>query len=144
MNCSRENRYSVLTVDEELANTTNFNPTRKMEEVPRVDTPPKREYIRSNKTDEFPCLKIELKTVDTSAALTVDALLDSGATGLYVDAEFIHANGLATKRLARAIPVYNVDGTLNDGGAIKETINFVMRIEGHTECATFAVCNLGK
>ena len=78
-------------------NTSDCNTTKETEEVPRVDTPPKREYIRSNSTDEFPCLKIELKTVDTGATLTVDALLDSGATGLYVDAEFVHANGLATK-----------------------------------------------
>jgi len=40
--------------------------------------------------------------------------------------------------------VYNVDSTLNEGGAIQETIDFIMRIDGHTERATFAVCNLGK
>ena len=83
-------------MDEELPNTTNFDPMRKTEEVPWADTPPKREYIRSNKRDDFPCLKIELKTVDTGAMLTVDVLLDSGATGLYLDSEFVHANGLST------------------------------------------------
>ena len=97
--------------------------------------PAKKEYIRSNKTDDFPCLKIELKTVDTGATLTVDTLLDSGATGLYVDSEFIHKNGLTMCKLAWAIPVYNVDGMLNEGGVIKETIDFIMCIKGHTEHA---------
>jgi len=72
------------------------NTTREREKVPQVDTPPKREYVRSNGTNDFPCLKIELKTVDTGTALTVDALLDSGATGLYVDSKFVHENGLTT------------------------------------------------
>ena len=79
-----------------------------------------------NRWEEFPCLKIKLKTVDTRVTLMVNTLLDSRAMGLYVDLEFICENFLNTQKLKCAIPVYNVDGTLNEGGAIKETIDFIM------------------
>ena len=49
--------------------------------------------------------------VDTQKEIQVDALLDSGATGLYVDATFVKENGLNTQKLVQEIPVYNVDGT---------------------------------
>jgi hypothetical protein len=46
--------------------------------------------------------------------------------------------------LARPIPVYNVDGTLNEAGAIRGIVDIVLRYKGHTECAQFAVTGLGK
>src|SRR5258708_6293437 len=121
-NCALKNRYSILETDDSRIDHANMTfAAQEIEKVSQVATPPRKEYVRSNRQGEFPCLKIELKTVGTGATLTADALLDSGATGLYVDSEFIRMNALDTRKLARAIPVYNVDGTLNNGGAIKET-----------------------
>ena len=42
---------------------------------------------------------------------TVSALLDSGATGCYVDRDFAERNALDIERLPRPVPVYNADGT---------------------------------
>jgi hypothetical protein len=42
-----------------------------------------------------------------------------------------------TVKLSRAIPVYNVDGTLNDGGSIQEEVHTLNNeIPKHTEKAT--------
>jgi hypothetical protein len=60
---------------------------------------------------KFPELTVKITTVDTQQELQVVALIDSGASGLYVDKTFVHENNLNTRHLAQEIPVFNVDGT---------------------------------
>ena len=88
-------------------------------------------------------IPVIMKTLDTRAKIETSALLDCGATGLFMDTKFVETNNLNTRKLARTIPVYNVDGTLNEAGPIKEEIDVILSHKGHTEKATFAVCNLG-
>lgn len=73
----------------------------------------------------------------------MDALLDCGATGLFLDVKFVRYHNLNTIKLPRPVPVYNVDGTLNKSGSISEEVDLVMTFKNHTEKATFAVCDLG-
>jgi hypothetical protein len=82
--------------------------------------------------------------LDTHDSCTVKALLDSGATGIFVDREFVHKSGLKTHILPHPIKVYNIDGTLNQGGSITEEITLMMSHRGHKERAVFEVCDLGK
>jgi hypothetical protein len=89
-------------------------------------------------------LKVGLMTMDTHSTITVQALLDSGATGLFIDRRFIHNNRLKTRVLPFPIKVYNVDGTLNQGRSITEEITLMMSHKGHKEKAVFKVCDLGK
>src|SRR5918992_5283449 len=49
-----------------------------------------------------------------------------------------------TQTLQRPIPVYNVDGSPNKAGSITEVVDLVLRYKDHSECAVFAVTNLGK
>lgn len=102
-----------------------------------------RIYIRTVNLKTSTQLSVILKTLDTSLRLAVDALLDSGATGLFLDTEFVRYHNLNTRKLPRAIPVYNVDGTLNKGGSIYEEVDLIMVFNNHTERVTFAVCDLG-
>jgi len=67
-----------------------------------------------------------------------------GATGLFIDRGFVHRNGLKTHALDQPIKVYNVDGTLNQGGSITEEITLMISHKGHKEKAVFEVCDLGK
>ncbi|KAG5350206.1 hypothetical protein C0989_012232 [Termitomyces sp. Mn162] len=46
------------------------------------------------------------------------ALLDSRATGLFLDMEFIKCHGLTTQPLPKPISVYNINGMPNKAGAI--------------------------
>ena len=66
-------------------------------------------------------LKVEIKTTDTAEKKSVSALVDCG----------------------QPIPVYNVDGTLNEAGSIMEVVNLIL-CYNNSERATFAVCGLGK
>ena len=42
------------------------------------------------------------------------------------------------------IPVYNVDGTPNEAGAIRDVADIVLRYRGHSERVQLAVTRLGK
>ena len=58
-------------------------------------------------------MKIGLERIDTQEGITVEALLDSGATGLVMSSEFARKQGFKLKRLERPMYVRNVDGSLN-------------------------------
>jgi hypothetical protein len=63
---------------------------------------------------------------------------------MFINKMFIHRNGLKTRVLEQPIRVYNVDGTLNQGGSITEEITLMMSYRGHREKVVFEVCDLGK
>ena len=58
-------------------------------------------------------VKIGLERIDTQEGITVEALLDSGATGLVMSSEFARKQGFKLKKLERPIQVRNVDGSFN-------------------------------
>ena len=67
-------------------------------------------------------MKIELEKIDTQEGITVEALLDSGATGLVISSKFVRKQGFKLKRLERLMQVRNVDGSFNREGPIENTI----------------------
>jgi len=52
----------------------------------------------------------------------VEALLDSGATGLVMSSEFVRNQRFKLKRIERPIYIRNVDGMFNKEGPIKHTM----------------------
>ena len=87
---------------------------------------PERVHIRSARLKVSTHIQVHIKALDTGSQHELQALLDSGATGLFLSTDFVGRNNLNTRKLARAIPVYNVDGTLNQGGSIKEEVDVIM------------------
>ena len=63
----------------------------------------------------------------------MEALLDSGATGLVMSSEFARKQGFKLKRLERPMNVRNVDGLLNKEGPIEHTIEVNIYYQGHRE-----------
>jgi len=78
-------------------------------------------------------VKIGLERIDTQEGITVEALLDSGATGLVMSLEFARKQGFKLKRLDRPMYVRNVDGSLNKEGPIKHTVEVNIYYQGHRE-----------
>ncbi len=60
-------------------------------------------------------LSITLTTLDMGKSSDHTALLDSGATGLFIDTKLVEAKGYITRKLEFPIPVYNIDNTANVG-----------------------------
>jgi len=87
---------------------------------------------------------MELATLDDQRQFFLWGLVDSGCTGSSIDSGFVKAKGLNAQPLPRPIPVYNADGTLNNGGLITHTITLRMTIGKHSERITLGVTNLGK
>jgi len=70
--------------------------------------------------------------------------LDSGATGNFIDKDFVHIKGISTRNTSRPIPVFNVDGSSNKAGQISEVVDAVLRYKTHSERTLLAISNLGK
>ena len=78
-------------------------------------------------------IKIGLERLDTQEGITVEALLDSGATGLVMSSEFAKKKGFKLKRLERPMQVRNVDGSFNREGPIENTVEVNVYYKGHVE-----------
>ncbi len=65
--------------------------------------------------------------------LTTKALIDSGCTGSTINQVYIEKHNLDTKKALIPIPVYNADGTRNQGGDITEFIELSLTIGEHRE-----------
>ena len=78
-------------------------------------------------------MKIGLERINTQEGITVEALLDSGATGLVISSEFAKKQGFKLKKLERPINIRNVDRSLNKEGPIENTVEVNIYYQGHRE-----------
>ena len=78
-------------------------------------------------------IKIGLERLDTQEGITVEALLDSGATGLVMSSEFARKKDFKLKKLERPMQVRNVDESFNREGPIENTVEVNMYYKGHVE-----------
>jgi len=89
-------------------------------------------------------LPVEIRTTDTSELHSVKALLDSGATGSFIDRDFVRLKKMNTRTLSWNILVFNVDGSPNEAGQITEVVDVVLHYKTHSERMLLAVSGLGK
>jgi len=64
-------------------------------------------------------VKIGLERIDTYKGITVEVLLDSGATRLVISSEFARKQSFKLKKLEKPMNVRNVDRSLNKEGPIE-------------------------
>jgi len=89
-------------------------------------------------------MSIGVEKLDTYEDVTVKALLDSGATGMFMDKRMAARHGFKLQKLERLIMVRNIDGTNNSKGAITHQVEYNVYYKGHVERMRMDVCNLGK
>jgi len=78
-------------------------------------------------------VKIGLERIDMQEGITVEALLDSGATELVMSFESAKKQGFKLKKLERPIQVRNVDGSFNREGPIENIVEVNIYYKGYTE-----------
>ena len=76
-------------------------------------------------------VKIGLERIDMQEGVTVEALLDSRATGLVMSSEFAKKQDFKLKKLERLMNVRNMDGSLNKEGPIEYTVEVNIYYQGH-------------
>ena len=151
------NRFSVLEVEE----SENDDFTSPIEVVPKPPQPtPKPLFRRNWERRRLPAhyvlsansnaprtsldLNIELQMTDDGKRIATKALVDSGATGSFIDQDFVRRHGIATRQLLRPMPVLNVDGTSNEAGQITEVVDLIVKYDRHAERMLLAVTGLGR
>ena len=72
------------------------------------------------------------------------ALLDSGATEMFISKSLAQKGGYRLIKLDRPLQVKNVDDTGNSGGAITHEVEVNMFYKGHVERVQMNICKLGK
>jgi hypothetical protein len=89
-------------------------------------------------------LKVSIETTDTGEVKSLQSLIDSGATGRFIDQGYVKTNQLTARTLSTPIPVFNVDGTPNEARSITEVVDLILRYKNHLERSLFAVTGLGR
>ena len=105
------------------AGTSNSERIEKRKEVRKLEGKTLREVT----------VKIGLERIDTQKGVTVEELLDSGATGLVMSSEFTKKQGFKLKKLERPVKMRNVDGSFNKEGPIENTVEVNIYYQGHRE-----------
>ena len=88
-------------------------------------------------------MKVGMEKIDMHEGVAVKVLLDSGATGMFIDRKFVEKHGFRIEKLDRPSKVINVDGTDNVGGSIMHETECNIYYRGHMERMRMDVCNLG-
>lgn len=105
---------------------------------------PKRYTIAASPGPNSLHLPLEIESTDNALKLALDGLVDCGATGDFIDSDYVADRGIPVRRLNQPIPVYNVDGSPNEAGSIREVADVILRYRTHSERAVLAVTRLGK
>ena len=103
-----------------------------------------REVRRTFKILREVWIDIGIEKMDMHKGITVKALLNSGATGIFMDQKIVAKYGFRLQKLERPIMVRNVDRTNNSAGAIIHQVEANMYYKGYVERMRIDVCNLGK
>jgi len=78
-------------------------------------------------------LKIGMEKINMHEGVMVKALLDSGATGMFMDKIIAAKHGFRLQKLKRPIMVRNVNRTNNSRGAITHQVEANVYYKGHVE-----------
>jgi len=127
------NIYSILCPEKLENKWDSTNTTERVRDVWRTIRPLQEVW-----------LKVGLEKLESHKGVAVKVLLDSGATGLFIDITFAREKGFRMEKLKKPLSVKNVDGTANVGGAITHQVECNMFFKGHVERVRMDVCNLGK
>ena len=87
--------YYTINFISKLCHHARTRPPTSICNSPKILKPAKS-FIRSASIEREVLLTVGLKTVDSHAMIDVDALLDSGATGLFINRALVQDNGVAT------------------------------------------------
>ena len=125
------NVYSILHL-EKLSNKLNStNTTERVRDI-QCTLRPLREVW----------LKVGLEKLESHEGVAVKALLDSGATGLFMDTTFAKEKGFKIEKLKKPLLVRNMDGTANAGRVIMHQVECNIFFKRYIERVRMDVCNL--
>src|SRR5258707_2985695 len=109
---------------------------------PLAVVPPPAIYVLSKNSPHSLNIQVELTSLTSLASVSMSTLLDSGATGMFINQSFMQKHQLETTPLPQPILVHNVDGSPNENGSVMEEVHVTLHFGCHSERAHLAVANL--
>jgi len=92
-----------------------------------------------------PSMQLDVRIVYNGKEINAQAVLDSGAEGVYCNTNFIRKHGIPTYDIDRPIYPRNVDGMLNNQGVIRHAAILRMGMGArHWENIEVAITNTGR
>ena len=82
--------------------------------------------------------------MDIYKGITVKVLLNSSATGIFIDRKIAARNGFKLQKLKRPVEVRNVDGTNNSIGVITHQVEVNVYYKSHVERMRIDIYNLER
>jgi len=89
-------------------------------------------------------LNMEVEKLDTYEGVTIKALLDSSAIGMFMNKRIVARHRFKLQKLKRLIMVRNIDGINNSRGAITHQVEVNIYYKGYVERIRIDICDLGK
>ena len=71
------------------------------------------------------------------------AMIDSGATALFMHRKYAEKHGMLQQELPRPISVHNIDGTLNKSGSMTHFVRLQLTAGDYKEMAEFLITDIG-
>src|SRR6266436_5950250 len=102
---------------------------------PLATVPPPTIYILSKNS---PCslnIQVELTSLTLLTSISTSVLLDSGATGMFINQSFMQKHQLETTPLPQPLLVHNDNGSTNENGSVMEEVHITLHFGHHSERA---------
>src|SRR5258705_7582920 len=109
---------------------------------PLATVPPPAIYILSKNS---PCslnIQVKLTSLTSLTSISMSVLLDSRATGMFINWSFMQKHRLETTPLPQPILMRNINGSPNENGSVMEEVHITLCFGCHSERAHLVVANL--
>src|SRR5260221_6036262 len=90
-------------------------------------------YVLSKNSPHSLNIQVELTSLTSLASVSTSMLLDSRATGMFINQSFMQKHQLKTTPLPQPILVHNVGGSLNENGSVMEEVHITLHFGHHSE-----------
>src|SRR5258708_25694521 len=113
---------------------------------PLATVPPPTIYILSKNSPHSLNIQVKLTSLTSLASIStgMSALLDSRATGMFINRSFVQKHQLETTLLPQPVLVCNVNSSPNENGSVMEEVHITLCFGCHSERAHLTVANLGQ
>ncbi len=111
---------------------------------PLATVPPPTIYVLSKNSPHSLNIQVKLTSLTSLPSISMSTLLDSEATGMFINRSFMQKHQLETTPLPQPILVHNVDSSPNENGSVTEEVHITLHFRCHSERAHIAVANLGQ
>src|SRR5258708_6173634 len=106
--------------------------------------PPPTIYVLSKNSPHSLNIQVKLTSLTSLASISTSVLLDSGATGMFINQSFMQKHQLETTPLPQPLLVHNDNGSTNENGSVMEEVHVTLHFGHHSKRVHLAVANLGQ